>query len=113
MTLKELNVTVRKKFEDDGPYKYLWQTSEIIEQTDAFELHTVALPKFLSSISFSTILTFVGFHPLKLLNSSQIINEKPISSIIPAFYKISNLSSAIKLQLENDAKIFFIEDEFT
>ena len=74
VTLKELNVTIRKKFKDeDGPYKYLWQTSEVIGSQGAFESHTVAFPKFLSGISFLTVVTFVGFHPLKLLNSNQII----------------------------------------
>ena len=72
MTLKELNVIIRKKFKDDeeNPYKYLWQTSETIEPQGACQTHTMSFPKFLSGISFATVVTFVGFHPLKLLNAN-------------------------------------------
>ena len=112
VTLKELAVTIRKKFKDeDGPYKYLWQTCDLIEAKGAFEAHTVAFPKFLSSISLMTVVTFVGFHPFKLLNSNQIIEGQSISNLIGD--KISNLSPQTKLLIENNAKIFFIEDEFS
>ena len=58
-----------------------------------------------------TVVTFVGFHPLKLLNSDQIIEGKTIMNLIGD--KISNLSPQTKLLIENNAHIFFIEDEFT
>jgi hypothetical protein len=74
VTLKELNLIVRKKFEDHTEYN-LWQTTDIFSSElwsnttdELFTKHVGLFPKFLSQIAFNIVVTFIGFHPLRILN---------------------------------------------
>lgn len=101
MTLKELNVTIRKSFNEPefSAYQNLWQTSNLLEGADPYTEHTSTFPKFLSGISLSTVVTFVGFHPIRLLNGGQIINERSLGTYLTS--SISSIDLATKLIIEN------------